>query len=324
MVTRRRPLGILIHLYSKHRINRSSWFKPLHHICKEKLMTYHSKTQDALDQLLSQMDYGERVAADPIRFPKRYKNQKDQELVALFSALLAYGRVKSIGECLERLFDSLGDSPATLAMIDAQNYRLNGCFERRFPDFVYRFTRENDLNKLWIAVGEIFIRYENLGQCFMSHDQAEDSSLISAYQGFYNELNHYSKGLIGGRGFNHLVSDPKKGSALKRINMFLRWMVRGPDQVDLGLWSNLGSHRLIIPLDVHVFRLSSALALTQRRTPDLKTALEITKKLREFDPIDPIKYDFAIAHLGISGACKGHRILDICQKCPLNQLCSLA
>ena len=287
-------------------------------------MTYHNTTQDALDELLSQIDYDERVAADPIRFPKRYQNLQDQELVALFSALLAYGRVKSIGECLERLFENLGESPASLAITDAQNYRLNGHFEPRFPNFVYRFTRENDLNKLWIAVGELFIRYGSLGRCFMSHDQIEDPNLISAYQGFYNEINHYSKDLIGGRGFNHLVSDPKKGSALKRINMFLRWMVRGPDQVDLGLWSDLGPHRLIIPLDVHVFRLSSALALTQRKTPDLKTALEITKKLQEFDPIDPIKYDFAIAHLGISGACKGYRILDICQQCPLNQLCTLA
>lgn len=286
-------------------------------------MIHSSTTQEALDQLLSQIDYDERIKADPIRFPKRYETQPDQELVALFSALLAYGRVKAIGECLEQLFVHLGESPTNLAIQDARTYRLHGRLERRFPDFIYRFTREDDLNKLWIGLGELFIRYDNLAQCFMHHDQAEDPSLMSAYQGFYHEIREHTQGLNGGRGFNHLVSDPQKGSALKRINMFLRWMVRGPDQVDLGLWSQLGSHRLIIPLDVHVFRLSSALGLTKRRTPDLKTALEITHQLQNFDHLDPIKYDFAIAHLGISGACKGHRVPTICQQCPLNQLCSL-
>ena len=98
----------------------------------------------------------------------------------------------------------------------------------------------------------------------------------------------------------------------------------GPDQVDLGLWTSLGPHRLIIPLDVHVFRLSSALALTNRRTADLKSALEITRKLQSFDALDPIKYDFALAHLGISGACKGFRVSEICQHCPLDRLCSLS
>ncbi len=277
----------------------------------------------ALDQLLSQVNYQERIAADPIRFPKRYQNIQDQEVVALFSALLAYGRVKAIGECLERLFETLGDSPATLAREDALSFRETSQFERRFPNFVYRFTREDDLNKLWIAVGEILLRYQSLGQCFMAHDQAQDSSLLSAYQGFYEDVLKYSQSLNGGKGFKHLLSDPKKGSALKRINMFLRWMVRGPDEVDLGLWSNLGCHRLLIPLDVHVFRLSSALALTKRRSADLKTALEISQKLRHFDADDPIKYDFAIAHLGISGACKGYRVAQICAECPLDPLCSL-
>ena len=286
-------------------------------------MTNPRTTKAALDELLEQINYQERIAADPIRFPKRYHEQQDQEIVALLSALLAYGRVKSIGECLEKLFDGLGESPANLAIFDAEQYRKNGYLNRRFPNFIYRFTREEDLNKLWLALGEILNRYQSLGHCFTSHDQLEDPSLMSAYQGFYNEINQHSKSLKGGRGFNHLVSDPKKKSALKRINMFLRWMVRGPDQVDLGLWSNLGAHRLIIPLDVHVFRLSSALALTNRRTADLKAALEITQQLQSFDTIDPIKYDFALAHLGISGACKGFRVSEICQRCPLDGLCSL-
>ena len=155
-------------------------------------------TQAALDELLEQVNYQERIAADPIRFPKRYHKQQDQEIVALLAALLAYGRVKSIGDCLEKLFDSLGESPSNLAVLDAKRYRKNGYLNRRFPNFVYRFTREEDLNKLWLALGEILIQYQSLGQCFTSHDQVEDPSLMSAYQGFYNEIKQHSKNLKGG------------------------------------------------------------------------------------------------------------------------------
>ena len=105
--------------------------------------------------------------------------------------------------------------------------------------------------------------------------------------------------------------------------MWLRWIVRGPDEVDLGLCAELKASRLIIPLDVHIYKLSHALGLTQRRSADLKTALEITERLRRLAPNDPIRYDFALAHLGISGECRGYRLIEICSTCPLEKLCSL-
>ena len=167
------------------------------------------------------------------------------------------------------------------------------------------------------------MRHGSIGQCFRAHLQPNDSTLISAYKGFYHDVLTYSEALSGGRGFNHFFSDPSKGSALKRINMWLRWMVRGPDEIDLGIWNDLGPQRLLIPLDVHVFRLSQAIGLTKRRSANLKTAIEVTEALKHFDPLDPIKYDFALAHLGISRSCKGKYSKPICTHCSLFEQCTL-
>lgn len=279
--------------------------------------------QLALDNLFSSVETETRIQADPIRFPKRYQDLLDQEVVALFSALLAYGRVKAIGQSIEGILDVLGDHPGATITADAQSMRDHQVTPRRFQNFVYRFTREADLNKVWVGVGEVILRYGSIGHCFRAHDDPNDPTLLSAYQGFYDDVLTYSHHIEGGSGFNHLFSNPKKGSALKRVNMWLRWMVRGPDQIDIGVWRDLGAHRLLIPLDVHVFRLSSAIGLTQRRTANLKTAIEVTQMLKRFDHADPIKYDFALAHLGISGACKGHRGATVCDECPLKTLCTL-
>ena len=279
--------------------------------------------QIALNTLTSDLDVVNRVANDPIHFPKSFKNALDQEIVALFAALLAYGRVSAIGQAIQSVLDVLSDSPSDDIIQDAQLRRKQHSPPSRFQGFVYRFTRESDLQKLWVGVGEVILRYGSIGQCFRAHLQPEDSTLINAYQGFYHDVLTYSEALSGGQGFNHFFSDPSKGSALKRINMWLRWMVRGPDEIDLGIWNDLGPQRLLIPLDVHVFRLSQAIGLTKRRSANLKTAIEITEALKHFDPQDPIKYDFALAHLGISGACKGYKVLNICTNCPLESLCTL-
>ena len=278
----------------------------------------------ALDHLRAHVDSDARVAADPIRFPKRFSNPQDQEVISLFAALLAYGRVSAIGNALEDVLQRIGPNPAIASITDASAWRDHKITPVRFEGFIYRFTRGVDLHKLWLGVGGVLLEHQSLGDVLRSSLTLNDSTLMSAYQGLYEHIQHHSEGVIGGRGFAHLLSDPRRGSALKRVNMWLRWMVRGPDLVDLGLWRDLGPERLILPLDVHTFRLSRALGLTTRRTPDLKAALEITQHLSVLAPTDPISYDFALAHLGISGACKGRRITEVCQGCPLNTLCTLS
>ena len=105
--------------------------------------------------------------------------------------------------------------------------------------------------------------------------------------------------------------------------MLMRWMVRGPDEIDLGDWSELGTQRLVIPLDTHVHRISQNLGLTKRVTADWKTTAEITHRLRALDPMDPTRFDFALAHLGISGSCPSKRVSEICTRCPINTICTL-
>ena len=279
--------------------------------------------KSSLDRMNTQVDTAARVAADPIRFPKRFSRLQDQEVVSLFSALLAYGRVSAIGTAVEDVLERMGEHPAEAAIEDALAWRDHRAPPTRFAGFIYRFTRGTDLNKLWLGVGETLIEYHSLGDVLRSSLSDDDRTLMGAYQGLHDQLQLKSAGLEGGRGFSHLLSDPRRGSALKRVNMWLRWLVRGPDDVDLGLWCDLGPERLILPLDVHTFRLSGALGLTTRRSADLKTAIEITEHLRILDPDDPVGYDFALAHLGISGACKGYRAVNVCVACPLDTLCRL-
>lgn len=277
----------------------------------------------SLERLISQLDRAERISADPVRFPRRFEHSLDREVVSLFTALLSYGRVKAIGQAVESLLSCLDGSPAKLAIQDAQHHRETHQTPHRFDGFIYRFTRGEDLNKLWLGIGEVLLRHGSIGAQLRQADDLADDTLITAYSGLYHAVIDYSAPLPTSRGFNHLFSNPKGGSALKRVNMWLRWMVRGPDDVDFGIYADLNPARLIIPLDVHIFRLSRALGLTQRRTPDLKTAQQITQRLKRLSPDDPTRFDFALAHLGISKACLGYQHPDVCPACPLVTLCAL-
>ncbi|MBW2258057.1 MAG: DUF2400 family protein, partial [Deltaproteobacteria bacterium] len=124
------------------------------------------------------------------------------------------------------------------------------------------------------------------------------------------------------RGFRTFLPSPTGGSACKRWNMFLRWMVRPPTEgIDLGLWDSLPPSALVVPLDTHVLRIARLVGLTRRRDGSWRTAAEITANLRLLDPDDPVRFDFALAHLGISGACKGRRDEAVCSACPLRPVC---
>jgi uncharacterized protein (TIGR02757 family) len=128
------------------------------------------------------------------------------------------------------------------------------------------------------------------------------------------------------RGFDHLLPDPEKGSTCKRLLLFLRWMVRGgkKDPIDFGLWSDIPASALIVPLDTHVARLSRCLSLTRRNDISWATAEDVTASLRALAPEDPVKYDFALCHRGMSGACPRRRDREICRPCALASACETA
>ena len=123
------------------------------------------------------------------------------------------------------------------------------------------------------------------------------------------------------RRLKHLLPHPDRGSACKRLNLFLRWMVRGPDGVDFGLWREVPAGELVVPLDTHVHRIGRFIGLTRRKDLSWKTAEDVTRRLRQLDAEDPVRYDFALSHLGISGTCASRKDLRRCADCPLKPIC---
>lgn len=270
-----------------------------------------------LDALLAGLDNQRHLAADPLAFVYRFASPQDREVIAFFAALLAYGRVDLIRRALTDVVARVGPTPAaTAAAEDLPAAR------QRFDGFVYRLTRGEDLARLWAGIGHLLRRHGSLLAAFQAGDDGQ-GDLRAALTRFHRAFNEPLAAEAPRQAYKHLLPDPAGPSPVKRLNLLLRWLVRGPDAIDLGLWRVLGPARLTIPLDTHVHRISRYLGLTTRTQADHRTAAEITTALRALDPADPLRYDFALAHLGISGACPSRRVEAICVSCPLEPICRL-
>jgi uncharacterized protein (TIGR02757 family) len=265
--------------------------------------------KEQLDELLRTYDRDRHRAADPVSFVHRFESADDREVVGLLSSSLAFGNVKAVRASVERVLGVLGPDPARA--IDADHRELR----RRLRGFVHRTWTGDDLAHL-LARAAIVRRSEgSLGRAFASRLSAT-SSLRPALSDLAAEL----RGSARGRGVRHLIPDPDAGSACKRLVLYLRWMVRRADGIDLGLWP-IDPSVLIVPVDTHILRIGQNLGLTKRNDASWRTAEEITSALRRFDPRDPVKYDFALCHLGISRACPSRRVVDICDRCALRSVC---
>ncbi len=270
-----------------------------------------------LDAFLADFDYQGHVLDDPIRFPRRFDAPADQEVVGLFAACLAYGRASLIGRACEDLLLRIGPHPAQASEGDDLE-----AARRRFEGFVYRMTRPEDLARLWLGVGHARRAHGSLLAAFRAGDPGGTEDLRAGLTAFRALLRAPTEHLEPRRSFAHLLSNPAGQSPSKRLALFMRWMVRR-GELDLGLWAELGAHRLLIPLDTHVHRIGRYLGLTERGSASWKTAAEITASLRRLDPVDPLRYDFALAHMGISGRCPTRRVEAICADCPINSVCRL-
>ncbi|MGB0648055.1 MAG: TIGR02757 family protein, partial [Bradymonadia bacterium] len=280
--------------------------------CSPRLLTH-------LNRLHNEAPLEDWLKTDPIKFPKRYKDPRAIETVAIYASLLAYGRVNLIERALEQVTDRMGKDLVTNLLNDTPEQA-----KQRFSGFVYRLTRGVDLARLWIGLGELFRAYDTVGDALMHWNDQESPDLRSILSRFRQEICSATPGFESRKGFKHFLPDPLGGSAIKRYCMLMRWMVRGPDKIDFGSWRALGTHRLVLPLDTHVHRISRNLGLSTRTSADWKTAMEITQNLKQLDPIDPTRFDFAIAHLGISGSCPTRRVESICSGCPINKVCTLS
>jgi uncharacterized protein (TIGR02757 family) len=262
------------------------------------------------------------LANDPLSFCHRYPDPADREIAAIIAAAFAYGGIKIILRTLESIFAELGSSPRHYIEAFTPSNEL-----KRFSRFKHRFNDGRDLVALLWAVRSM-IRESGSVNAFLLrfHDPAAQdvTETLNGYSSAVLALD-YSK-IFGtptppaDSYFKFLFPAPSAGSACKRLCMFLRWVVRPADGIDLGIWHGVHPSQLIIPVDTHISRICSYLKFTSRNSADWRMAQEITAALRQLDPTDPVKYDFSLAHLGISEGCHGSDPLH-CIQCSISGIC---
>jgi uncharacterized protein (TIGR02757 family) len=241
----------------------------------------------ALESLHARLNRRSYVSPDPLEIVYRYEDPRDREVAGLIAACLAYGRVAQILRNLHALLDALGPTPA--ARIREEGARSLAAL----PDFRHRWTGPAEMAAFFDAIASALRRHGSLEACFLAHHDPRAENSLAALTGFTQELRK-------GAPPNSLLSAPEKGSACKRLHLYLRWMARR-DDVDPGCWTGLSPAALLIPLDTHMHRIARNLRLTRRNQANLATVLEITRAFRRISPADPLKYDFALTRLGIRG-----------------------
>lgn len=254
------------------------------------------------------------LAKDPLRFARRYDDRDDRELVALVSALLAFGRVSIISAKLEELLARLAPSPAAAARAVPRAQLV-----AKLRSFRHRTFAGEDIARLLHAAGRLQARD---GGVFTSLERAYAArgDLRAALADWVGELRTIGWPKGPSRGAKHLLPDPAGPSASKRLFLLLRWVARPDDGLDLGLTA-IPPSALLIPVDVHVQRIGRNLGLTRRDDASRRTADEITDALRGLSPGDPVRYDMALCHLGIARQCPSRRDPVRCEGCALQPVC---
>lgn len=275
-----------------------------------------------LDELAATMDI-EMIAPDPLQLVHLFHAPRDQEVAALLAAAFAYGRasivVRNVGSVLEQM------KPGPYAYLGSPRFSTEEAAET-FSAFAHRFHKTADLVALLERMSLVLEREGSLGNLFQLVYRNEDPDIGPALSRFVSSIIHVegAKPLTPARSaaLRYLLTSPDDGSACKRMNLFLRWMVRAGSP-DLGLWTFVDPSKLIMPLDTHIHRITTFLGLNRRNTPDWKTAKLLTKRFARFDPQDPVRYDYALCRLGILDLCSRKRRKENCDVCQLNDVCRL-
>jgi len=255
-------------------------------------------TREALEELYRRTNRRELVSPDPIEFLYRYDGL-DREVAGLVASSLAYGRVAQILRSVGKALALMGPPAGFATALPPAEMR------RRLRGFKHRFTTGADLARLLAGAGRCIMAHGSLGRCFARHVARSAENIIPAAAAFVEEISR-----AAGGGLGSLLPSPERGSACKRLNLYLRWMVR-KDAVDPGGWP-VSPRVLLVPLDVHMHRICRAAGLTSRRQCDLRTAVEATRAFALFEPGDPVKYDFALTRAGINPASGAGEFLSEC------------
>ena len=272
-----------------------------------------------LERLSREFDWTARAEQDAIRFPLRYHDPADVEVVGLLAACMAYGRVDLFAPWVDWALARMGESPARFVLgFDVSKHA------HLFDGFCYRFNRPRDLVAFCLATQRLLIRHGSLRACFAA-GFAREGHLRGALEHFVDGFLTQDLSSVFPRnrlsyGYRHWFTRPSKGGACKRLLLYLRWMVRR-QAPDCGLWSEVPPSALLMPVDTHVQNMARSIGLTRRRTRDWKMAEEITARLRQLDADDPVKYDFALCHKRMSGQCLNRRHPIVCAPCGLRPVC---
>jgi len=273
--------------------------------------------RERLDALVATFDLS-TIAPDPLQLVLRYSDPLDQEVAGLIAAAFAYGRADIIVANIGRVLDKMQPSPFVyLSRFDRKRAMTD------FAGFSHRFHKTKELVGLLQRIARAIRDHGSLGELFRKCYRGEDDDIgpsLTRFVAAVSAARDPGPGTRDQKAVRYLLSSPADGSACKRMNLFLRWMVRRTPP-DLGIWDFVDPAKLVVPLDTHVHRIATFLGLNGRKTADWKAARAVTNRLAEFDRADPTRYDFAICRLGILDRCSRKRRKENCDICLLRDVC---
>jgi uncharacterized protein (TIGR02757 family) len=241
-----------------------------------------------LDSLYEKYNRREFVHPDPLEFLYHYDDPCDREIAGLIASSLAYGRVAQILKSVSSVLEKMVPSPSRY--IGSATVKT---IADDFSGYKHRFTTGSELSEMLMGIKAVCEKYGSLHACFREGFNCCSDTVMPALQKFTEEL---------GNGFacrkNSLLPEPARGSACKRLHLFLRWMIRS-DDVDPGDWDEIPPSKLVVPLDTHMYEVCRHIGMTKRRQANMKTAFEITQSFRQIVPDDPVRYDFILTRPGI-------------------------
>ncbi|MGA2092477.1 MAG: TIGR02757 family protein [Sedimentisphaerales bacterium] len=272
----------------------------------------HQELKTVLDALYEKYNRRDLIKPDPLQFVYEYSEPADMEVAGFLAASLAYGRVEQIQTSVRDLLAKMGKSPYEFVL----NFKNRD--RARLAGFKHRFNTGDDIADLLMLLQQAIAKAGSIEKFFLQFYADADENIIPALSRFCDSLLNMKSGEVS-QSLKFLLAGPNLGGAAKRLNMFLRWMVR-KDDVDAGLWRAIDKSKLIVPVDVHIGRLTRILGFHTHKNVSLKTAVEITRRFAEIEPADPVKYDFSLSRIGIVEDCTGKKRAD-CEICELFKFC---
>lgn len=271
-------------------------------------MENNSSIYDFLEHIVKKYNRRDYLDTDPVSIVHKIKGEKSRETAAFISSVFAFGNVKTIKASILKVLHPMGNNVYDFikhyeklqheSLLNSKKSQRSKLY--LFQGIGHRFIKGNDISCLVNTLHFVLKEYGSIENLFMQYFTKEKNlrKSLEVFTKNIREIYCRNNSDFCERTLRFMLPSPEKGSACKRMNLFLRWMVR-KDEIDLGIWKGIKKNELIIPLDTHIARISKSLGFTKRKTLGWNMASEITENLKKFDPLDPLKYDFALTRIGM-------------------------